>query len=53
MKKLSGLLAMIVLMASCTADPIETKNESSTVKKNIQSQINEVDPGTVKPPTHG
>lgn len=44
---------VLVLMTSCTLEDQEIKNENSTVKKNEIQSSAEVDPGTIKPPTHG
>jgi hypothetical protein len=45
---------MSILMTSCTLEDQEIKNKNSIIKNNeIQQYSDEVDPGTVKPPTHG
>ncbi|WP_165396100.1 hypothetical protein [Flavobacterium sp. J27] len=48
MKKTSFLLivALLLLLASCTADEINTNN-------NVQTDEVDVDPSKVKPPTGG
>jgi hypothetical protein len=55
MKKAVLILSGIaLLMTSCTSEDTEIKKENSIKKNNeIYQGAPEVDPGTVKPPTHG
>jgi len=56
MKKVSLFLIgiSVLLFSSCTTEEIVTKKENSSIKKYDKEQYSEdVDPATVKPPTHG
>lgn len=54
MKKVSLFLIVmsVVLLTSCTTEEIVTKKDLST-KENVKEQYSDVDPTTIKPPTHG
>ena len=56
MKKLSLFLfgMFVVMIVSCTPEEIVTKNNNPSKKINVKEQYSEeVDPATIKPPTHG
>jgi hypothetical protein len=54
MKKVALFGFVVVLMTSCTLED-QGIEESNSIRKNeqIQQGAPEVDPGKVKPPTHG
>jgi hypothetical protein len=43
----------VVLMSSCTLEDQDIDNKNSTIKNNEIQSSAEVDPTTIKPPTHG